>query len=719
MRAIDVFFFGISLFLLSVGVSHSQDKVLENFQRNPIQLHAKSVLYDQHSQIVIATGQVEIIQGKHVLIADQVQYNLRTDTVLASGNISVLDPNGDVLFADSAELTEGLRQGFISSIRVLLADKSRLAANEAHRNVDGYTVMNKAVFSSCQLCPNETRRYPLWQIKAVRVVHNGQKQILEYEDALLEFFGFPVVYLPYFSHPDPSVERRSGFLSPTYGTTTQLGVRVETPYHFAIAEDRDVTISPVFTAKEGALISGLYRQKFVTGRLSMGGSAKWDDGQATDNNTKKNKRFRGHIVSSGKFSVNDSSNWGFTANRSTDDTYLRKFDIDGADTLTSSLFAESFNNRSYARINAYAFQGLRAADDPGDTPLIAPEISYTLVGEPNTIGSQYTFDANALVLERSDGTDSRRISVGAGWRLPYFSDRGDVYALHVSLRGDLFETNDVSDPFDPTLDLSDGVVSRLYPQFALDWRYPFMRNGDKFQQVVEPIASLVLSPHGGNPDSIPNEDSVSFEFDDTNIFQHNRFAGLDRVEGGPRLNFGLKMGLFDNHGGYATALLGQSLRSRADTTFADKTGLEDQRSDFVGRIYWAPSRWLDASNRFRLDRDTFSIRRNEIKLSVGSDFLRTDVDYVSLARELTTDELTSREELNFRSKLQATRYWAFDADTRRDLSSTGGTRAYGFGMTYEDECFLFSSSFERDFTSDREISPSTSINFKIRLKNLG
>jgi LPS-assembly protein len=237
--------------------------------------------------------------------------------------------------------------------------------------------------------------------------------------------------------------------------------------------------------------------------------------------------------------------------------------------------------------------------------------------------------------------------------------------------------------------------------------------------VIEPIASVVLSPYGGNPDDVPNEDSVSFEFDATNVLRPNRFTGLDRVEGGPRLNYGFRFGLYDPDGGYATAMFGQSLRVKADTTFADKTGLEDRRSDFVGRLAWAPSTLLDLSNRFRLDRDTFSIRRNEIKLSAGPKLLRADVDYVSLARELTADELTSREEINFRGRLQVTRYWAVDTNTRRDLSGDGDTLDYGFGIMYEDECFIFSSRFERDFTADRDVQPSTSLNFKIRLKHLG
>lgn len=702
-----------------MGAASAQELSPPIEPEHPLQLLADSVTYDLERGVVVASGHVEIVYGERILLADKVRYDTKNDTVVASGDLSLLDPNGDVIFADRVELTDALREGFVTSIRILMADESRLAANGARRGADGRTVMSKAVFSACSVCPEHAEEPPLWQIKAVRVIHDKRERRIEYEDAFLEFFGVPIAYTPYFSHPDPMVKRQSGFLAPSYGSSTQLGLKLETPYYFAVQPYLDATFSPLFTAKEGLVLGGEYRQRFETGRLAASGSI--TRGQRRDENNAEigGHEIRGHLATSGRFAINPTWRWGFDAERTTDDTYLRRFDIDGADTLTSNIFAEGFFGRTYASVNTYAFQGLRDEDDPGNTPIIFPEIAYHFVGEPGSLGGRFTIDANGLILERGDSTDSRRLSLGTGWHLPYIAPQGDIYEFHASLRSDLYQADDVGDPLDPTLVPSDGFTGRLYPQLALDWRYPLLRRDGALLMIIEPIASVVLSPHGGNPDDVPNEDSVSFEFDDTNVLRPNRFTGLDRVEGGPRLNYGFRFGLYDPDGGYATAMFGQSLRVKADTTFADKTGLEDRRSDFVGRLTWAPSTLLDFSNRFRLDRDTFSIRRNEIKLSAGPKLLRADVDYVSLARELTTDELTSREEINFRGRLQVTRYWAVDTNTRRDFSGDGDTLDYGFGIMYEDECFIFLSRFERDFTADRDIQPSTSLNFKIRLKHLG
>ena len=701
----------------TMGAGLSQDRVPAQDEA-PLQLQADSVVYDYERGVVTAAGNVEILHGERILRADEISYDIGTDTVVASGNLSLLDPNGDVVFADRAELSDELRQGFITGIGVLMADDSRLAANGARRTADGHTVMSKAVFSSCSLCPEHPERPPLWQIKAVRVIHDTRSRRIEYEDAFLEFFGVPIAYTPYFSHPDPTVKRKSGLLAPSYGSSTQLGLRIDTPYYFAIAPDRDATLSRLFTAKEGGVLAGEYRQRFRNGRLETRGSVTRIKRRNDKNAELGGRELEGHIETAARFDLDRTWRWGVDAARTTDDTYLRRFDISSADTLTSNAFIEGFRGRTYAVANAYTFQGLREEDDPGDTPFILPEVDYNFVGEPSPRGGFYTIDANTLLLERTDGTDSRRLSLAGAWRRPYTAPRGDIYMLSASVRGDLYSVDDVLDPFDPTLARRDVVTGRLYPQLALDWRYPFARTDGMVRQLIEPIASVVLSPYGGNPDDVPNEDSISFEFDDTNLFKHNRFAGLDRVEGGPRINYGVRVGVY-GRGGYITALAGQSIRNRADTTFADKTGLEDRRSDFVGRVILFPSEFVDLYNRFRLDRDTFSIRRNEIKLSAGPKILRVDIGYVSLARELTADELTSREEITFKGRLQVSRYWSTTGNTRRDLSGNGDTLEYGLGLRYEDECFIFTSRFERDFTSDRDVQPSTSLIFKVKLKHLG
>ena len=700
------------------GGALASAQVTDGSDEGPVLLSADTLTYDRESGVVTATGNVELASGDRILRADAVSYDEQRDLVAARGDIAILEPSGDVLFAEYVELSDGLRNGFVSEIRVLMTDGSRLAANSASRADGNRTDMSKAVFSPCRSCPDRPNRPPLWQIKAHRVTHDRSARRMDYRDAFLEVFGIPVAYTPFFSHPDPTVERRSGFLAPTYGSSSELGAKVQVPYYFDLAPHRDATLAPLYTSEEGALLAGEYRERTHAGRLQVQGSVTHVDERGENNARTGNKETRGHIETTGAFHIDDTWRWGFTAKRSTDDTYLRRHEISDEDTLVSNAFMEGFRGRTYASANAYAFQGLRQEDDPGETPLVLPELDYNFVGRPGPLGQRWGLDANVLGLSRSGGADSRRLSLGLDWRLPHTSASGQVYNLLASVRGDLYHIDDIPDPSGPG-DSPDELKGRLLPRLALQWRYPFIRSRGDVSQIVEPSVDVVAAPSGGNPDEIPNEDSRSFEFDDSNLFSVNRFPGLDRWEGGHRMNYGLKVGAYGARGGYATALIGQSLRARADRTFAEKTGIENRRSDYVGRVDISPNRLLDYTHRLRLDRDRLSIRRNEIGLTFGPRAIRADVGYVSLDRESTADELRGREEIRLAGRARITDYWSVTAATRRDLSGDGDTISWGFGATYLDECIELGLRLDRSFIEDRDVRPFTNFSVRVRLKHLG
>ena len=686
---------------------------------SPVLFRADELHYDRDRGIVEAAGHVEISVDDTILLADEVSYNEQTDTVVATGNISILQPSGDVLFADHVELQDNLRTGFLTGFRALLSDRSRFAAVGAQRIGGNRLEMTRVVYSACHLSETDRERAPLWQIKAFRVTHDQARQRIDYQDLVLEFFGLPVAYLPYFSHADPSVKRKSGFLTPTYGSSSRLGLRLEVPYYFNIAPNRDATFAPLFTSKENVVLAGEYRERVRNGQFIADASLTRVDERDNNNVKTGDEEVRGHIFSSGRFELNETWSTGYAIARATDDTYLRRYDFSDDDTLTSNAFIEGFRGRNYAAANIFAFQGLREEDDPGQTPLILPLLDFNYLGVPGHRGQRASLDANLLALTRDEGTDTQRLSLDAGWQLPYTSAIGEIYTLSANLRGDLYFVDDVVASNDPTAAREDGFAGRLYPRLALDWRLPFVREDRVSRQVIEPVVTAIVAPNGGNPTDIPNEDSVSFEFDDANVFSLNRFPGLDRVEGGARINYGFRAGAYHSGSQYATARVGQVFHLNDDDTFADKTGLEEQRSDYVGAINFVPSSFIDYSHRFRLDRDSLSIRRHEIQLTAGPEFLRVSAGYISLDRELTTQELESREELSLSGRAQLARYWAITADTRRDLTDNGGTLKYGFGLIYQDECLIFTVGYERDFTEDRDVRPSTTLTFRIKLKNIG
>ena len=235
---------------------------------SPVLFKADQLRHERKLGIVVARGNVEITQGERILRADTVSYNQRTDILTATGNVVLLEPTGDITFADFVELSGDFKDGVVENIRILMSDDARIAAVGGRRIGGDVTEMRKVVYSPCRTCLGPGGP-PIWQLKAVEVVHNQKEKTIEYRDAFMEFAGIPVFYTPYLSHPDPTVKRKSGFLTPRYGSDTELGVMIETPYYFDIAPDKDATIRPIFTGSEGLVLAGEYRQRFANGELKL------------------------------------------------------------------------------------------------------------------------------------------------------------------------------------------------------------------------------------------------------------------------------------------------------------------------------------------------------------------------------------------------------------------------------------------------------------------
>ncbi|MGB8275446.1 MAG: LPS-assembly protein LptD [Alphaproteobacteria bacterium] len=683
----------------------------------PVLITADQVDTDQSTGIVTATGHVEISQGERLLLADKVSYNQKTNVVSASGHVTVLEPSGEVLFADSAELSDDMKNGVIKDLRILMTDNSRFAAAGGKRVGGVETEMDKAVYSPCELCKEKPSRPPLWQLKANKVVHDQRTKDIEYYDAWMEAWGIPVAYTPYFSHPDPTVKRRSGLLAPTIGNKSDLGFVYGQPYFFDIAPNKDLTLEPIITSNQGPVLSTEYRQRFTNGLLNLSGSVTEADYTNAIGVVSQNQ-LRGHVRGLGRFDIDDTWRAGFDLARVSDDTYLRRYNFQHQDVLQSRVFAEGFRDRNYFAVNAYSFQGLRADDVNAQMPVIFPTIDYNFVSQPSRRGGFWTADTNLLSLMRDDGADSRRLSLLGGWHLPFKTDGGHAFEVSLTAQADAYYVNDVQNPANPSGPGLNGFTGRIFPQLQVDWSYPLVREHGLVRELIEPVAALIVGPNGGNPDKIPNEDSQSFEFDDTDLFTRNRFSGLDRVEGGQRVDYGIRAGAYGSGTASTTAFVGQSFRFRNDSTFPVGSGLEDRLSDIVGQLRMTPNTYYDVSYRFRLDKDTLSPRRNEIAIGAGVPVFHVGAEYIFIDERAGTGGFGDREELALNVQSKITKYWSLAARARQDLKGAG-TLTSGLRAIYEDECFKITADFIRNRTRDREIQPTTTILFRLVFKNIG
>ena len=672
----------------------------------PILMTADELQFDDELGIVTAKGNVEISQNERVLLADTVSYNQRDDVVTASGNVILLEPTGEVLFAEFAELTGDIREGFLRGFRMLLSDNSRLAAVSAQRRGGVETQLNRAIYSACRDCLGFDGE-PLWNIKAASVTHDQVRREVVYRDATLELLGVPIAYTPFLSHPDPTVKRKTGLLTPSFAVSSDLGPSIRTPYFWAISRDKDLTIDPVIYAENLPLISAEYRQAFSDGEVRALVSGVYD---TTDGDR---ERGRGHIDADANFHINEHWRWGADIKLASDDTYLDRFGFDDRDTLTNRVFLERFDAREYAVAEAFYFQGLRDQDDQDEIPVVLPKVDYNFVSEPGEYGLYSSIDANFQSLSREVGTSSQRFSLTSGLHLPHTSRIGTVTTLSALLQTDLYNVADVEVP---SGDRETGVTGRVFPQLIASWRYPWIRRTETSGALIEPIASLVLAPNGGNPNRIPNEDSLAFEFDETNLFSANRFPGKDRVEGGSRIVYGLRGGLYGDGGGSSTFFVGQSYQFSENTDFPAGSGLEDRRSDIVGRLTISPNRFLDLVYKTRLDTDNLNAKRTEIAASGGVRALRGSVNYIFFD---ATNDFPEREEIFASLASDLTDQWTVRVNTRRDLTGGGNTLSWGASLEYHCDCLDFTISYRREFTEDRDVPEQDIVFVQVVFKSLG
>ncbi|SDH72649.1 LPS-assembly protein [Roseospirillum parvum] len=670
---------------------------------------ASQMTYDRDLEVVTGRGDVEVLHGQRMVVADTINYDIGHDLVTASGNVSLVEPDGNVLFADYVELKGDLAEGVAREIRLMLADRSRLFAESLTRQAGNRSTLTRARYTPCDTCRDNPDRAPLWQVKAREVVHDQAAREIYYRDATLEMFGVPVAYTPYLQHADPTVRRQSGLLPPTIGNSSSLGFNVKVPYFFVLSDHEDLTLTALATTEKGGSLIAEHRNRFRTGEVDHTASLTYD-GDSTV----------GHIDGEGEFHIDETFRAGWEVALAPDDTYMRRYGF-GADAwLTNRAYVEGFDNNDYASLDGFYFQGQRADDDPGLTPLVLPRLQYHLVGDPGRAGGYTWFKGGAVAINRGEGSDSRRLSGDLGWTLPYISPLGERYELTTRVKGDLYHVAQVADgtPADGSFD---GVTGRVIPSMSLRWSLPLAAARETHTEIIEPIIQGIVAPVGGNPSGIPNDDSRDFVFDDTNLFSDNRFTGWDRVEDGSRLNYGLRYSAIGRGGGDFSMLIGQSYRFHESAMFGTDSGLSGKLSDVVGRLAVRPSDNLNLNYRFRLDRENFAPQFSNLDLNIGPDPLSLGLSHIYLT-ETRIDDTTIDEKHQMSGSLNSRfgQYWEGKVDATYDLRDNHkGWVSVGGALTYEDECFTMRGTVRQSYTSDRDYEDGLSFSLQLILKTLG
>ncbi len=652
-----------------------------------------------------------------------------------------------------------MNNAFAKNVRMLLADRSRLAANAARRINGNRIELRRAVYSPCDLCKRDPSAPPAWQLKAREISDDKQLKLIEFRDTVLEVDGFPVFYTPYLSEPDPSVKRASGFLMPTFGNSSTVGLHVAIPYFLDLGPDKDLTLTPRFTTQAGQLLAAQYRERFGAGLFDGTASVNYSN-VGSGSNTDTGSQWRGHVDASGVWDIDDTYRTGFQLQRVSDQTYLLRFGFPSPPlgAMISRAYLEGFAPGAATDVNAYMFEPLLPGLGDSTQPIVLPSINRTWQSEPDGLGGVWKLNANLLNIVREVGTQTRRLSLGGEWDNTFRDGIGGQYKFSASVRGDAYSVSDLSSKSNPDLPSAffsvngapplqpiayNFATARAFPQLGLTWNYPLAHRGAETTAIIEPIAGVYAGPNGGNSRRIPDEDSLGYEFRDSDLFRPDRLAGYDVLDTGQRVDYGMKFGLYDKDGGDYRMLIGQSYRAEPNLFMPPGSGAEQRLSDVVGHVILSPSSYLDLIYRFRFDKSTLTNRSQEVGLSAGPQNLRVGISYLLMPpqqqSEVVTDLATGqsvlygkREQLTVNLTTKLTRYWSLaGAETINLTDSTNlingvsspqssSTSLYAtLAAIYQDECMAFIGSVTQSGIRNGDVTPGVSVLFSVVFKNLG
>ena len=697
---------------------------------NSFYLEADRVTQDNQTKVATATGHVEVRYRGRTLRAQSLVYDSNTQVVTAKGDVVVVNEDGTAEFAKELTLDKDLSAGVALGFSARLRDNVKIASATLIRRNTDVTELNRAIYTPCDICASDgSSKAPTWSIQARKVVEDKTHHLVYFQHAVIRVLGVPVFYAPAFWTADPEANSRSGFLTPEIQFSNRRGFSVEQPYLWAFSKSQDLTISPIVSTKINPFLNLDWRARFNSGEINarVGYTYEYEFDNQGHRVPGSDVTSRSYVLANGAFALNNEWDWGFSAERATDDLLFDRYDIRGvydrrglfetdSRRLLSQLYAVRQDDNSYLSISAMDFQGLRVDDVNKAMPVVAPLIEGRYEPDGPVFGGRLLLTGSAVVLSRDvqlddpslPGIDSRRATGEANWRRaitlsdglriePFGAARLDVYNVTNAVPGNQSVT-----------------TGRFLPEAGVDLSYPLIRRDADTTIILEPLAEGVVSPRAKTNPEVPNEDSADFLFDDTNLFDPNRAPGFDVFDSGARLNLGGRATVNWGDGLQARALIGRSFRSSPDLTLPPNSGYEGTSSNWIFSGSITPVRGLSIYNRTELDDTNFSLRREEVGANFMIRFLQ---GYVRYLRD-NSDPANVLNDIEAAGNVYVSKNWGVVFYGTRDLKNDAWARR-DMGVFFQNNCARIEVIYHYEAGFAELGGPSHSVQLRLTLATLG
>jgi LPS-assembly protein len=752
-RIIFTLLFGF--FFFKANISYSQQKDIYNFS-------ADKLTYSQDNNIIEATGNVvaKNQEGKQIS-ADKIVYNKANQLLKTFGNSKFSDSKKRTLTADNFEYD--LEKKIISAQnKVKFLDNyknvyyfSRLNADDKFDEIIGYdlnsdlnkekfqskdkfnefvepklsgkevsikdniTIIKDGKFTSCK-STNEKEGCPFWNLNANLVTHDKENKKITYKNATLDLNNIPILYTPYFSHPDPSVKREAGFLAPSFGSlSSDIGSIIKIPYFYPISQSADFTVSPIYYFKQNPLLLGEYREKYKNGDLSIEGS--FTQGYKTISSTQTDGS-RNHLF--GNLNLNfadkilDQSEFNAKIQRINNPTYLRVNKINSTDDgfkknlvkenetkLTNEIYLNSFGKNESLNFKTATYQNIATTKSSDQYEYLLPEILYSKYNLMNNNNLNLTSNFKSLNANTNQNKTTFINNLDYSTTESYNANLGIGYKILTRINN----INYYSDYKTPNENLN----SQINPVVGLDTSLPFAKSSKESEQYLIPRIFTRYSP-GKMTNAISNDTSLNTD----NLFSINRMNSDELIEKDLSLNIGLdwmwkEKIINKNKPTEAGISIGQVIKFNEDPDMPRKSSLQNKNSDLVTKVNYLSPGNFDVTLKNTLDNGFNHVYYNDLNLKtflkegeVNFNFYEKN-SHIGNERYATAN-LTSYLTDNTKLKIST------DRNLKTDL-----TNSHKLGIENENECIRYGFYFQKNYSSDKDLKPATSVYFGVTLLPFG
>ena len=714
-------------FLLIFLTQYAEAFALVNFKTTkesglPAVLKAKIVTGDQIKGEINANGNVEISKDSNIIYADEASYNKNTKIIKAFGNVKIKNLEIGYVLSPKIEIKDDFSVGDFFDAKVFFVDGSYLFSKKMSRLSKEKTSLKKSIFS---ICPNEEivknnakagSIFDFATISSTTSTINREDNNFSSWNSVVKLYKIPVLYIPYLQIPLPTKKRQTGLLQPSYTKNSNFGLGIKTPYFIDIANNKDLTISPIYYFNSQQIIvnnSWRHFTKFGSYNLNLelaNNKIKSNLDKTVVNRSKKNIRWE--IEGKGNFDFNKDFGLDFSLKTVADRNYLRDYGFNYLAYTSSKINVDYINKRNYFGIKSIRFQELENANKEKNSPLILPSISSHFETKPLFFKEKLILDANFTSITRLEGLQYRRGSLTPQFKIP-FNLKGNLFEFSTKFQGDLYSLNDkdlrVAEPR-----IYQANESNLKSEFSFNWRLPIRNKSKKNTLTIEPIINFVMSDFKAKNSLIPLEDSVNSELTFSNLFINDRISGFDRNEGGKRVSYGFKSSFFNSYGEFDFTA-GQAFiikNKRQDVVirgFAD-----NNKSNIVGIASYKGKKYFSISYSFQLDQASYRNDINQVVANFNYKKFNLSGDYLLIRKTLNSP--IKKEQATISSSIELPKKWKIKILTTRDFVQKRTIRR-GVEILREGCCSNFGFSVIENNQSNL-IKPQKTFNLNFTFKNL-